>query len=307
MKNKGSFERRNATAGRLFCLPFYIGFIFFFARPLFQTLIFAFSDISIEIGSLQTTFTGLKNIRFAFFEDSNFTDNLIRGLSSLLYQIPVIIISSLFFALLLNKEFAGRTLARAIFFIPVIVASGVIINVLKIDIVAGSMMAGNISNVTRTGSFNNYALQDLLINSGLDQRMVNYFTNISNNLFDLLWQTGIQMILFLAGLQTISPSLYESSAIEGATAWEDFWMITFPMLTPIILLNIIYSIVASFTDFENPSMRQILTQFNNLRFGQAAAMAWVYFLLIAIILLAIILLFSRLEKDADPKKKERWD
>jgi ABC-type sugar transport system permease subunit len=222
-----------------------------------------------------------------------------------LYQVPVIIIASLLFSIVINQKFLGRTLTRAVFFIPVIVASGVVINVMMGDKIAVSLIGGAVPSGTQQTIFSSSSLQNMLINSGLNANFVNYFTSISNNLFDLLWRTGIQTIIFLAGLQTIPPSLYEASSIEGATAWENFWMITFPMLIPIMIVNIIYTIVDSFTNPSNKIMVQIINQFNILKFGEASAMAWTYFLLIGIVLAAIFIVSSRGDKEIKKQKKER--
>lgn len=303
-KHKNKYIRRNALVGRLFCLPFYVGFTLLFLFPLLQSLTFAFSKVAVVSGSLKTTFEGWNNFNFVLFQDANFVSNLQLSLINLFYQIPVIIISSLFFVLILNKKFFGIGFVRAVFFIPVIVASGIVIQILKGDVVAGSIMQGAASNSTQAASiFNSSALQSILIASGVNKDVVGYFTAISNNLIDLLWRTGIQTILFLAGLQTIPKSLYEASSIEGATAWEDLWMITIPLITPIILVNTVYTIVDSFTDIGNPAMTQIIRSFNQLNFGQASAMTWLYSLVMTILLAFVLFLFSKNGKEKTIKNR----
>ena len=223
----------------------------------------------------------------------------------------MVLIAALFFAIILNQKFRGRVLTRAIFFLPVIIASGVVLSIITSDSAANSMMNG-VSADSGSGSygsiFDSSALQDFLVQTGLDSKMVNYFGRIANSMFDLLWMTGIQMIMFLAGLQSISPTLYEASAMEGATAWENFWMITFPSLTPMLLVNIVYTIVDSFTDVGNSVMSQIYKQYNGLYYGVASAMSWTYFVIIGVILAIIFLIFSFIQRDKylqNSKKAEK--
>jgi ABC-type sugar transport system permease subunit len=137
-------------------------------------------------------------------------------------------------------------------------------------------------NVVASGTvFQSTALADMLIQSGLDAGIVSFVTTIYNNIFDLLWQTGIQTIIFLAALQSISSSLYEASAIEGATAWENFWKITLPMISPHILVVMIYTIINSFVDTNTNIMAYIYDlTYDSFEFGLSAAMSWIYFIVI---------------------------
>lgn len=137
-----------------------------------------------------------------------------------------------------------------------------------------------------------YGLTSLLVDMGLGEKVVGYFSYISSNLYDLMWRTGIQMIIFLAALQSISPALYEASSIEGASAWENFWMVTIPMITPMILVNVVYTIIDSFTDSANTVMDQIASVFSDQQYDRAAAMSWVYFLIIGVILGIVLFVAS---------------
>ncbi len=300
VKSAYSLERRNAMAGRMFCIPLYIGILLFFGVPLLQSLWYSFNSVTTEVGRYATEFVGIGNFYKIFRENAKFMPALVSSLGELAYKVPVVLIASLFFALILNQKFRGRVLTRAIFFLPVIIASGVVLSVIMSDSAANSMMNG-VSADSGSGSyssiFDSSALQDFLIEAGLDGELVGYFGRIANSLFDLLWMTGIQMIMFLAGLQSVSPSLYEASAMEGATAWENFWMITFPSLTPILLVNTVYTIVDTFTDSSNPVMVQIYNQYSALSYGVASAMSWSYFVIIGVILAAIMLIFSLFQRD----------
>lgn len=295
MKRKHlSLASKNAWAGRFFVLPFVLGVIFFFIWPLIESGVFVFSNVSIQITGYESTFSGLTNLRAVFAEDPDFVTNLYTGMLQLLWQVPVILVMSLFFAILLNRKFRGRTVLRAIFFLPVIIASGVIIYIIQGDVVASSAMSGS---VVAGGTISqSTALSDLLLDAGFSEKVIQFITTISDNLFAMVWKTGIQMIIFLAGLQSIPASLFEASAIEGATAWENFWKISFPMLSPITYMCLIYTIVDFFTDSNNTVMRQVLNNINQLKLGWSAAMAWSYFLLIALILGVVTFLYTRIQK-----------
>ncbi len=291
-----SLRAKSAWTGRLFILPLYIGFLLFFLRPVAESLSFAFHNVTMAPNQYDMEFVGFDNIRYLFTQDPNFSRWLWEAVVNLLWQVPVILIASLLIAVILKSNFHGRSLVRGIFFLPVIIASGLIINLVRDDTVANSVLSGNV--VASGTVFQSTALSDLLVQSGLDAGIVSFITTIYNNIFDLLWQTGIQTIIFLAALQSISSSLYEASAIEGATAWEDFWKITVPMISPMIMLNTFYTIIDSFTNTKNYIMQAVLEQMVRQR-GMASAMAWIYFLAIALILLVITLVFSRIGK---PKK-----
>ncbi len=285
--------RRGAIAGLLFVLPFYVGFLVFFLKPLLESVVFVFSDVKVEIGGYHTTFTGLQNLRTIFLEDPDFGMNLTESLVQLLWQLPAIIIASLIIAVMLNSRFRGRTFTRMVFFLPVVMASGLVFRVIDLDVAASNVMTGS---VVANGSISyNDSFSEMLVQSGLNSELVSFFVGISNNVFDMLWKTGVQMIIFLAGLQGIPASLYEASTVEGATAWESFWKITVPMILPIMLLNVVYTVVDAFTDSNNPVMVQMITNANQMRHGWAAAMSWSYFAIVGVLLAMIMFVFSRLK------------
>lgn len=290
-KPKLTIEGRKAMTGRLFILPFYIGFVLFFLRSAIQSLVFVFNDVSLKPGGFQTEWVGIKNLKYIFTVDPDFNKNLVSSIGALLYQVPVIIIAALFFAIILNSHFKGRTFVRAVFFLPVIIASGVIMAIINSDTFATSLITSS-EGMDTTVTASSYGLTSLLVDMGLGEKIVGYFSYISSNLYDLMWKTGIQMIIFLAALQSISPALYEASSIEGASAWENFWMVTIPMITPMILVNVVYTIIDSFTDSSNIVMDQIQQVFTDQQYDRAAAMSWVYFLIIGVILAVVLFIAS---------------
>ena len=290
-----SLTARSAWTGRAFVLLFYIGFIFFFLAPLIQSIRFSFSNVTISSEGYQTEWIGWKNYIDNFTGSATFIGNLQASLLQMLWKLPVILISSLFLAILLNQQFRGRTFIRAVFFLPAIVASGIVITIIKNDNLAASVLTGNM--ISSGSVFKSDFLGNFLSELGFGETISGYATMISNQMFDSLWLTGIQMIIFLAGLQSIPSQLYEVSAIEGATAWENFWMITIPMLMPIILVNTVYTIVDTFTDNSNAVMQQVLLNVKNVNLGWASSMAWTYFAIIGVILAIILFIFSSMNKE----------
>lgn len=299
MKTKKSLYSKQALTGHAFCIPFYIGIALFFILPLCQSVIYIFSNVVPDVGTMKIEFIGIENLHYIFRVDTNFVNNLFSSILNLLYQVPFILIASLFLAVIVNQRFHGRTFVRAVLFLPVIVASGVVMDLIHSDALSSVMLEGD----TQTTIFNSTVLENFLEEIGLSENIIKYFTSITNNIFDLLWKTGIQTLMFLAGLQGVPSSLYEASAVEGATGWENFWLITFPMLIPIILVNTVYTIVDSFTDLSNSVMKQILGCMGNIEYGKAAAMGWVYTILIIFILIIIFVVFKFPEYMSRRKKQ----
>ena len=289
-------EHRRAWAGRLFVLPFTLGFLMFFLFPAAQSFRFSFSDVKLDVGGFDVAFTGMQNFRYLFTEDPDYAQNLVAALHQIIVQVPAVLIAALFFAILLNQKFLGRTAVRAIFFLPVIIASGVVMGIINSDSFATSLVSTS-DGIREEVSVNAFGLQELLISIGLDAKIVEYFVTVSGSLYDLMWRTGIQMIIFLAALQSISPTLYEASAVEGASAWENFWMITIPMISPMILVNLVYTVVDAFTDGMNPVMTMVTDSTKIQQYDLAAAMSWLYFAIIGIVLAILLAIFRRATRD----------
>lgn len=290
-KGKLSYQQRKALAGRLFILPWVAGSVFFFLKPLVQSFYFTFGNIVLNETGYAVEFIRLRNYKSAFFEDPEFLRILAQAIGNMVYEVPIIILFSLFMALLLNQKFKGRLFFRAIFFLPVIVTSGIIITILKEDIFSSALKAGGLQS---SFIFRSSGLKDYLVQSGINYSLVTYFTDVVNKIFDLTWKSGVQILLFLAGLQSIPRSLYEASDVEGATSWEAFWKVTFPMITPIILLNIIYSIIDSFTDYGSTVLQYIMkAAFGDFRYGYSCTLAWIFFLCVFFIIGIINALLSK--------------
>lgn len=289
-----SLKRKEAMSGRIFVLPFYLGFILFSAKPLIETMLMVFNDVKINFGGYKMTAVGFDNLFYIFNVDADFTQNLFTAVSNMLWQVPVVLILSLILAQIINADFIGRTFVRSVLFVPVIVMTGTVVLIIQNDVVASAALNGGVV----AGGKVEYSvgLEGLLNETGLNSAAIELFTKIANNMFNLLWKTGVQIVIFLAGLQSISPSLYEASSIEGATRWETFFKIDLPIMMPIITINTVYTIVDFFTDPNNEAMNQVILAINDLKFGRAAAMSWSYFMLIGIFVFVVMFVLSKVNK-----------
>jgi ABC-type sugar transport system permease subunit len=281
-----TLEGRNAVTGYLFILPFLIGFLAFMFFPILQSLRMVFSEVNIDTVKHGFTmdFTGLENLRRVFLIDPEFNRLLTEEIGRMLLIVPAVIIFSLFVALILNQEFRARGLVRAVFFLPVILSSGVMIgletNNSLLSGMADIIKEGNLmkSSITRV-------LEDILVTEGAASDFMGYIFSIVNQIYDIAMASGIPIIIFLSALQTIPSSVFEAAKIEGATAWECFWKITFPMVSSMILVNIVYSVVDYFIRTDNRVMEKInLTLMQRMEYGFSTAMAWVYFLAVIVII-----------------------
>ncbi|WP_394968139.1 carbohydrate ABC transporter permease [Candidatus Allofournierella merdipullorum] len=278
-----SFSQQRAMCGFLFCLPFVAGFLLLFLAPMIQSIRYAFSTIQLGQTGMTLSFVGLKNFRTALFADPEYVRTIAESVGSMVLQVPVILVFSLFISLLLNQKFRGRTLARAIFFLPVIVVSGIILEILSTDYLSTAIMSGE----ETIGAFRGMESHDILVAMGIPQQLIDLMIPVVYDIFNLVWSSGVQILMFLAGLQTIPSSLYECAKLEGATGWEMFWKITFPLISPMLLMNVVYSVVDFFTTSANPVIRMINQQTGNMRFEYAAGLSWMY-LLVVLVLLGIV-------------------
>lgn len=291
-------KAKKQIAGWIFVLPFIIGLLCYFLPVVINSLIYSFSDITTTDSGMQTTWAGLKNYQYALQSDTKFVQYLATSVSTLLANTPSILIFSLFIAVVLNQKMPGRAFFRAIFFIPVIISTGMIE---RADL--NNAVMNNLANATAidsgalASSSQMFSLDDitqLLSSLNFSVTLTSYVSAAVNNILDIVNQSGIQILIFLAGLQSISPAIYESAEIEGATAWECFWKITFPMISPMILVNLFYTIIDFFTRSSSTMMEYVHEiSFEKSLFGEASAMSWIYFGCIAAILAVVALVVSR--------------
>ena len=282
-RSRMTYERKKSLYGYGFIGLWLVGVVLFFLIPLGKSLWYSFSDVSLDPGAVHTSFAGVRNYVRVLGEDPYYTEYLTDVLLETLWKTPLILIFSLFIAVILNQKFRGRTLARAVFFLPVIIATGPVFRIISGDMDStGNSGAAQFSTMFSTDLVGQ--LMQFLGIYGISDRMSNFITAVADNVFGIVWSSGIQILLFLAALQNIPSSAREAAQLEGATAWEYFWKITFPYVTPFILANLIFTVIDSFTNPMNKVMERIGTMRSQFDFGEAAAMAWIYF---AVVLAAI--------------------
>lgn len=288
-----SLEARQSHYGRMFVLPWVIGFVLFFLIPLAQSISFAFSTVSIAPGGFSVDFTGLENLNFAFYKQPQFTDNLGTAVMDFVTSLPIIVMLSLVIAVVLNQNFRGRAIARAIYFIPAIVASGVVMGIFNADTASSALMESGGNSQSAFSSVIDF--EEILAGFGLPDSIMGILATYSSRISSLIWSCGVQIILFISGLQSIPESLYEASKIEGASPWEEFWFITFPMLSNILLVVTFYTTIDIFTNADNPVMAQAYNLIlNQQNYDQSSAMLWAYFAIVGVVAGLVFYLLNRL-------------
>ena len=292
-KNKtAGLQKRQAIAGYLFISPFIVGFLVFMIKPFFQSLYMSFCDVQIGAGSFNPIWQGFTNYVKAFRVDPDFTRLLVEEIARMAVYSLAIMVFSFFVSLILNQKFKGRALVRAIFFLPVILSSGVIIG-LETDNALMASLEASIEQTT-SGISVTAAMENILRTAGIGTRAYEEVFELIDNIYDVAVASGIQIIIFLSGLQTIPQSMYEAADIEGCTKWESLWKITFPMVSPVIVVNVVYSLIDNFTMSTNETMTYIFdTAFSNFDYGLSSAMAWLYCLVLAIIVGIAMLVISK--------------
>lgn len=292
-KPKKSIQARGVEAlkeryGWICVSPWIFGLIIFFIIPIFQSFYFIFCDASSSVGGFDVEWTGLYNLKTIFQVNPDFTDNLIKGVSTFAYSFPIILVLSLIIALVLNSNFKGRTIFRSIYFLPVIIASGVVLGTLS----GISTAASSTTYTDEAVTANMINVSELVEWVGLPDSVSKYFNMAVNSIMNLVWQCGVQIILFIAGMQSIPDLYYEVSKVEGATAWEEFWFITFPSLSRVITLVTVFTMVELMTSQSDPVISQAYNLISSQAYGESSAMLWVYFTIIIAILGALLGAFN---------------
>jgi ABC-type sugar transport system permease subunit len=288
-KKKLTLLQKRMLMGYLFIMPWMIGFVYFYVRSIILTAQFSFSELTMGSAGFDLRNVGFENYRHAFLVHGSFNQTLTASVFNILLDVPLIIFFSLFMAMLLNKKFRGRAIMRVIFFLPIILGSEAIIASIA---TAEQMMGGGINSVSTEisasiegGGINVGYLIGVFLDLGIPLTLLEYVIVAVARINAIIAASGVQIIIFLAALQAIPGSLYEVADIEGATGYETFWKVTFPIVMPHIITNIVYTIVDSFikSDIVTLSYNTAFTQFN---YGLSSAFSIVS----TIITLAILFL-----------------
>jgi ABC-type sugar transport system permease subunit len=285
---KISLEERKANYGWIFVLPFVLGLILVYLPILIDSAWFGFSYVE-ETSANGTIIKVVKTVGLDYYRkalSTDFLQNLLAGLEQLLLDVPAILIFSLFIAVVLNQKMVGRATFRAIFFVPVILATGLMESIAARDVTSNTGLEE--STEMESGFLSLLNVEALFSSMKVGTELVTYVVDLVNKIYDIINYSGVQMLIFLAGLQAISPSIYEACRIDGASSWETFWKITFPMISPMILVNGIYTIIDSFTRSDNIVMAAIIGKYNSGGDGQgvATAQSWIYFGMVLLVIAA---------------------
>lgn len=274
-----SFEKKTAFWGVIFLLPWLIGLILFFLVPLVQMVWYSLCSNEMTSSGLKGTFIGLDNFKYALNVDPDFNKDLLTALKDVALNVPIQIFVSLFIAILLNGKYKGRGFFRAIFFIPIILATGVT----TVELRETSLLAEASESV-----MNMEWMTDLVVNSGIPQQLTSLITTYISSIFEVVTTSGVQILIFLSGLQAISPTLYEVAQLEGCTTFETFCKITLPMISPMILVCLVYSISEVFAKADiSETISDITFAGTATHYGYGAAMSMIYFV-VAIVCIGVV-------------------
>lgn len=291
-KANGLTEKR-ARMGYFFVLPFIIGFLAFTVYPLIQSMFFSFQDITYNMDGYHTQPVGVEHYAYLLVKDPSYRLLLLNSLRDMLLNVPLIVFFSFFAANLLNQKFRGRLLARAIFFLPVILASSSVLG-MNVDAIMASASGGTGIGETARESVNLSAQMQMFLQSvNLPGGFTGYVVSGVKRITTIISASGVQILLFLAGLQSVTPSQLEAAHMEGANSWEIFWKITVPIVSPILLVSTLYTVIDSFTANSNPVIQAVQGKYTGLQFGMGSAMSWLYILVVFLIIALVYGLLSK--------------
>jgi ABC-type sugar transport system permease subunit len=281
-------EEKKGLSGYLFVLPFIIGFFVILVPIVAESFWYIFHDVQIQFGGIDMTWVGWQNFETAFLEDATFTPMMMTVAFSIIPDVIVVIFFSFFISNVLNQKFLGRGVARMIFFIPVLLTTGIVTMMAEANAALNYGEDSSVASFDQINSWAAFGVMDVMSMLGIPNTSLPLIGNVYNfiigavySISSIMNESGVQILIFLSALQSISPSLFEAARVEGATKWEEFWKITFPMLTPMILVAIVYSIINTFTNPRFGIMGTIHdASFGNNTYGYGSTLAWLYFALI---------------------------
>lgn len=294
-KRKGGITAIKRRYGTMFVAPWVFGVIVFVLVPLFTCFHYSLTDVVVAPEGLQSTFVGLSHYKELFFSDPYYLDDVVSSLSGLFTSVPLVVALSMILAIILNQKFHGRLLARAVFFLPVIIASGAVMQVLTDFSMTSSMMGSASTESAQQAEYIQVMDFSVVFESlNLPDSIANLLEGYLQDVFNLVWNCGVPILLFVAGLQTIPAQLYEVGKVEGITAWEEFWYITIPMMGRVIELVMFYTMVEMFITEGPVVKRAILLLTQDMKYSVSSAMLWPYFALVGLVMGLVLFVYTRL-------------
>ncbi len=292
-QKKSTLLAKRDRAGYFFCAHWIIGLAVFFVFPLVSSIFYSFSEVNIGAKGLSLKFVAFENYIEIFKRNPTYVNNLRDSVVGMLTDLPIIVCLSLFLALILNSKFKGRLLFRGIFFLPVIIANSVVMETLKNPQV-GMQLFTNATGAQATTYGGMIDFNSMLLQLNMPDALTKLFADYLSNVFGLIWSCGVQTILFMAGLQSISAQLYEVGKIEGANRWEILWFMEVPMLRNVILLVLFYTMIDQFTAMSTPVMAQLSSvMFKSQSHDISSAMLWAYFLIAGAVMGIILWAYNK--------------
>lgn len=289
LSKKRSIETLKSRYGLMFISPWIIGMVLFVVFPILQSAFFSFANIGIEADGIKVNFVGNKNFYEILVKDPKYLDDLLESFSSMLISLPFILVVSMVLALMLNGKYFGRVFFRGLYFLPVIIAAGPVL-VLFLDAASSKATAVAVSSEASFGMIDfGKVLDGLSLPSGIETVLSKALSQI----FMLVWQSGIQTILIIAGLQSIPDLLYEVARVEGATRWEVFWFVTLPMMLRTMMLVIIFTVIELVSSGTNTVVAKGYAQFGAMEYGVGSAMLWFYFMVVGLFLALFFFVYNR--------------
>lgn len=293
-KHSGGIESIKQKYGYLFVAPWLFGMLVFVLRPLVMSFYYSFANVKIVAGGTSAEFAGLKWIKTLLLKDADFIDQVAASLVSMLTSLPIILSLSMILAIVLNQKFKGRLLARSIFFLPVIINSGPVMSVLAANSMQSGLSSSFGAGETAAAEYMQVIdFQSILTQLNLPDNINSLMSGYLSDTFNLIWSCGVQILLFVAGLQTIPEQLYEVSKVEGASKWEEFWYITIPMMGRSILLVSFYTMVELFIE-KGTVVKSAIGLMRKQVYDQCSAMLWLYFVLVGIVMGLLFFIYNRL-------------
>jgi len=296
MKKQMSLKNKRSLVGYGFISPFLIGMLLIFGPSVIKAVMFSLNDIVMDpAGGYELVWAGFKYYSESL-DDPWFYPQLLNTFWRLVYNVPLVIAFSFFIAAILNKDFKGRTFVRAILFLPVVISAGILARVDSAGALTEFSQSSQVSDAVAAIDITN-----VIVDLGIPNGIVNVITTSIARIYEVITSSGVQILIFLAAMQSISPSLYEASTMEGATGWENFWKITFPMLSPYILTCTVYTVIDLVSSFKSPVMEviQSISEGNAsgnvyVQYSSSIAMSFIFFGVAALVLLVVAFLVSRL-------------